>query len=81
MLAGGSGKDVFVFEKLGPRSDRGFRRSDRIDLSDFNFKSYTSLKSHFDQTKSGVLIDFGSDDALFVSDVKIADLDRGAFIL
>lgn len=82
VLAGGSGKDVFVFEK-GWDHDRiaDFGGSDRIDLSDFNFKSYTSLKSHFDQTKSGVLIDFGSDDALFVSDVKIADLDRGAFIL
>jgi serralysin len=82
LLSGGSGADVFVFEKGWDRDRiQDFDSSDRIDVSDFIFKSYTALKSHFDQVKSGVVIDFGSDDVLVVADVKIADLDRGAFIL
>jgi serralysin len=82
ILVGGRGADVFVFEK-GWERDRvqDFGGADLIDLSDFNFKSFAALKSHFEQTKYGVVIDLGSDDALVVAGAKIVDLDAGSFIL
>jgi serralysin len=82
IMSGGAGADVFVFQKGWDR-DRidDFSGADRIDVSSFDFKSFSALKSLFQQMKSSVVIDFGSGDALVVADAKIADLDRDVFVL
>jgi serralysin len=82
VLIGGGGADVFVFEKGWGRDQvKDFGGADTIDLSAFDFASFSAVKSLFTQTKIGVIIDFGSDDALVVAGSEIADLDRNNFTL
>ena len=82
-LFGGAGRDVFVFEQGdGADSIRDFQNGlDRIDLSDFALASFSQVAALGEDRPSGLRIDFGGGDRLFIDNFVLATFDAGDVIL
>ncbi len=89
MLTGGNGADLFVFA-IGSGNDviTDYNpRNDLLDLSDVSagFADANAVQNAVSEEVvdgiSGVLIDLGGDDSLFLQGTSLADLGRADFIL
>ena len=89
VLRGGFGdapdgvRDTFVFaEGYDFDTIRDFENgTDLIDVQAFGFGSFAEVQALAEDRPSGLRIDFGGGDVLFINDVTLADLDQSDVIL
>ena len=76
-------RDTFVFaEGYDFDTIRGFENgTDLIDVQAFGFDSFADVQALTEDRPSGLRIDFGGGDVLFINDVTLADLDQSDVIL
>ncbi len=85
ILSGKGGSDVFVFEQgdgmdiITDFARKG--RAERIDLSDFDYKSLKALKKDMTQVGSDVEIDLGNGDLLMIENITIRQFQANDFYL
>jgi hypothetical protein len=82
-LYGGVGADVFVFEK-GTGKDKIFdfnRSLDKIDLSDYGFRSYADVTKVMTYKFGSVFIDLGGGDSVEIANTTKSALSVSNFIL
>ncbi|MES0883004.1 calcium-binding protein [Roseibium sp. SCP14] len=80
---GDGNSDTFVF-KNGDESDsiKDFENDrDLLDVSDFSFASFNDLLALAEDRPSGLRIDFGDGDVLFIDNMFLANFDAGDVIL
>ncbi|MES0882999.1 M10 family metallopeptidase [Roseibium sp. SCP14] len=79
---GDSGEDTFVFNR-GDESDviRDYTPGvDNLDLSDFGFTSFSEIAALAEERPSGLKLDFGNGDVLFIDNLVLASFEAGDVI-
>ena len=83
-LTGGLLSDTFVFKNASYGYDRvkDFEvGEDKVDLTDFHFATFNEVLTRAEDKSSGVKIDFGEGNVLFMDGLTTADLQASDFML